>query len=228
MGISIVDIAAGATAHAAVLEALIERAISGAGTDIRISMFAVMADWLTVPLLHAEAGKTPMRTGLAHPSIAPYGAFRTKDDKQILIAIQSDREWSAICVEVLERPDLVTDDRFKTNIDRVRHRSATDNAVSQFFSTVTSGVLQERLNSASIAFATVNDMRDLSIHPHLHRVEIDSAVGILTYPAPAAVFDGVPRILDAVPDLGADTADILTELGKKPSPPDDSSRSLPE
>ena len=228
VGISIVDIAAGAAAHAAVLEALIGRAISGAGTDIRISMFAVMADWLTVPLLHAEAGKTPMRTGLAHPSIAPYGAFRTKDDRQILIAIHSDREWSAMCVEVLERPDLATDERFKTNIDRVRHRSATDNAVSQFFSTVTSGILQERLNSASIAFATVNDMRDLSNHPHLHRVEIDSAVGMVSYPAPAAVFDGVPRILGAVPDLGADTAGILTKLGNKSSPPDDSSSSHPE
>ena len=228
MGISIVDIAAGAAAHAAILEALVGRAISGVGTDIRLSMFGVMADWLTVPLLHAEAGKTPMRTGLSHPSIAPYGAFRTKDDSQILIAIHSDREWFAMCVEVLERPDLAADERFKTNIDRVRHRSATDNAVSQFFSKVTSDILQERLNSASIAFATVNTMRDLSNHPHLHRVEIDSAVGMLSYPAPAAVFDGVPRILGAVPDLGADTADVLTELGNKSSPPDDSSRSYPE
>ena len=39
-------------------------------------MFDVMADWLAVPLLNAEAGNPPKRMGLAHPSIAPYGVFR--------------------------------------------------------------------------------------------------------------------------------------------------------
>jgi len=204
VGISIVDIATGAVAHASVLEALIGRASSGVGVDIRISMFGVMADWLTVPLLQAEAGKTPKRIGLAHPSIAPYGAFRTKDDKQILVAIQSDREWAALCEKVLERPKLATDARFKTNIDRVRHRSDTDDAVLQVFSTVTSGILQERLSMASIAFAAVNDMNGLSRHPHLRRVEVETAGGLISYPAPAAVFDGVPRSLGAVPNLGAD------------------------
>ncbi len=204
VGISIVDIATGAVAHASILEALIGRASSGTGVDIRISMFGVMADWLTVPLLQAEAGITPKRIGLAHPSIAPYGAFRTKDDKQILVAIQSDREWAVLCEKILERPKLVTDARFKTNIDRVRHRSDTDDAVSQVFSTVTSGILQERLSTASIAFATVNDMGGLSRHPHLRRVEVETSAGLISYPAPAAVFDGVPRTLGAVPDLGAD------------------------
>ncbi len=213
VGISIVDIATGAVAHAAVLEALIGRASSGIGANIRISMFDVMADWLTVPLLQAEAGKKPKRIGLAHPSIAPYGAFWTKDKKQILVAIQNDREWAVLCGKVLERPDLATDAQFKTNIDRVRHRSDTDNAVIQVFSTMTSGILQERLSKASIAFATVNDMDGLSKHPHLRRVEVETTVGLISYPAPAAVFDGVPRSLGAVPNLGADTDGNLTKLG---------------
>ena len=225
VGISIVDIATGAVAHAAVLEALIGRASSGVGADIRISMFDVMADWLTVPLLQAEAGKTPKRIGLAHPSIAPYGAFWTKDDKQILVAIQSDREWTALCGKVLERPELVTDVRFKTNINRVRHRSETDNAVIQVFSTMAYGILKERLSKASIAFATVNDMDDLARHPHLRRVEVETAGGLISYPAPAAVFDGVPRTLGTVPNLGADTADNLTTLGKISTPRGDSSSS---
>src|SRR3981081_3380144 len=54
VGMSIVDVATGATAHAAILEALIARGRTGKGADIRISMFDVMADWLTVPLLNAE------------------------------------------------------------------------------------------------------------------------------------------------------------------------------
>src|SRR5206468_1620549 len=81
----------GATAHAAILEALIARGRTGNGADIRISMFDVMADWLAVPLLNAEAGNPPKRIGLAHPSIAPYGVFRSKDGKDILISIQSER-----------------------------------------------------------------------------------------------------------------------------------------
>src|SRR6185437_9965680 len=96
VGLSIVDIATGATAHAAILEALIARGRSGKGADIRISMFDVMADWLTVPLLNAEAGNSPKRMGLAHPSIAPYGVFRSKDGRDILISIQSEREWKKL------------------------------------------------------------------------------------------------------------------------------------
>src|SRR6266446_373868 len=104
VGLSIVDIATGATAHAAILEALIARSRDGKGADIRISMFDVMADWLSVPLLNAEAGNPPERMGLAHPSIAPYGVFRSKDGKDILISIQSEREWKKLCADVLRRP----------------------------------------------------------------------------------------------------------------------------
>src|ERR1700721_2417730 len=67
VGVSIVDVATGATAHAAILEALIGRGRGGKGADIRISMFDVMADWLTVPLLNADPGTPPNPLGLAHP-----------------------------------------------------------------------------------------------------------------------------------------------------------------
>ncbi len=63
VGVSIVDVATGATAHASILEALIARGRSGKGADIRISMFDVMADWLAVPLLNAEAGNPPQAHG---------------------------------------------------------------------------------------------------------------------------------------------------------------------
>src|SRR6201988_1394329 len=92
VGISLVDIATGAAAHAGVLEALIGGARSGKGADIRISMFDVMADWMAVPLLNAEAGNPPQRLGLAHPSVAPYGAFKSRDGTDVLISIQNDRE----------------------------------------------------------------------------------------------------------------------------------------
>ncbi len=94
-------------------------------------MFDVMADWLTVPLLQHEGGKSPRRVGLAHPSIAPYGVFATQDGRQVLISIQSEREWAALCTQVLDKPGLPSDLRFSTNVARVANRRETDGIVAR-------------------------------------------------------------------------------------------------
>src|ERR1700744_3456395 len=177
VGLSIVDIATGATAHAAILEALIGRGRTGKGADIRISMFDVMADWQRVPLLHAEAGNPPQRMGLAHPSIAPYGVFYSKDGKGILISIQSAREWKKLCAEVLEQPDLPNDSRFANMVERVRNRALTDKTVGDSFAMLTRDELLKRLADSDIAFAEVNTMADLTVHPHLRRIEVGTPKG---------------------------------------------------
>jgi formyl-CoA transferase len=202
VGLSIVDIATGATAHAAILEALIARSRSGKGADIRISMFDVMADWLAVPLLNSEAGNPPQRMGLAHPSIAPYGVFRSKDGRDILISIQSEREWKKLCGDVLDQPDLPNDPRFANMVERVRNRKLTDASVGASFATMTREVLLKRLSDADIAFAEVNTMADLAGHPHLRRIEVGTPNGPVTYPAPAAIVVGEPRHYGAVPGIG--------------------------
>jgi formyl-CoA transferase len=202
VGLSIVDIATGATAHAAILEALIARGRHGKGADIRISMFDVMADWLTVPLLNAEAGNPPKRMGLAHPSIAPYGVFRSRDGKDILISIQSEREWKKLCADVLGQPDLPNDARFANMVERVRNRAQTDKAVGDIFATMTRDELLERLSDADIAFAEVNTMADLAHHPHLRRIEVATPAGPVSYPAPAAIVVDAPRHYGAVPGIG--------------------------
>jgi formyl-CoA transferase len=202
VGLSIVDIATGATAHAAILEALIARSRDCKGADIRISMFDVMADWLSVPLLNAEAGNPPERMGLAHPSIAPYGVFRSKDGKDILISIQSEREWKKLCADVLGRPELPNDVRFSNMVERVRNRKLTDQAVGDIFATMTRDVLLQRLSDADIAFAEVNTMADLAAHPHLRRIEVDTPAGPVSYPAPAAIVVDQPRHYGAVPGIG--------------------------
>src|SRR6201995_5833035 len=172
VGLSIVDIATGATAHASILEALIARARTGQGADIRISMFDVMADWMAVPLINAEAGQPPKRIGLAHPSIAPYGVFRSRDGKDILISIQSEREWKKLCAEVLGTPDLPNDPRFSNMVARVENRPLTDGIVGDSFAKLTRDELIKRLSDADIAFAEVNTMADLAVHPHLRRIEV--------------------------------------------------------
>jgi itaconate CoA-transferase len=214
VGVSIVDIATGATAHASILEALIARGRSGQGADIRISMFDVMADWLAVPLINSEAGNPPQRMALAHPSIAPYGVFRSKDGKDILISIQSEREWKKLCAEVLGQPDLPGDPRFSGMVERVRNRKLTDKAVGDTFATLTRNDLLKRLADADIAFAEVNTMADLSAHPHLRRIEVETPNGVVSYSAPAAIFVGEPRHYGAVPGIGEHTDAAEARLRK--------------
>ncbi|MBV9739112.1 MAG: CoA transferase, partial [Hyphomicrobiales bacterium] len=216
VGVSIVDIATGATAHAAILEALIARGVNGKGSDIRISMFDVMADWLTVPLLNAEAGKPPKRVGLGHPTISPYGVFTSKDGKPILISIQNDREWRSLCKGVLGEASLGDDPRFATNLARVRNRPETDGRVAEVFAAATHDELVERLTKADIAFAEVNGMEELSRHAHLRRASLATPQGEIAYPAPAAIFDGKPRRLGAVPELGAHTQSVRGEVAETP------------
>ena len=202
VGVSIVDIATGATAHASILEALIARGRTGKGADIRISMFDVMADWLAVPLLNSEAGNPPKRMALAHPSIAPYGVFQSKDGKGILISIQSEREWKKLCAEVLDQPNLPDDPRFASVAERVKNRELTDKTVADSFATMNRVDLLKRLADADIAFAEVNTMADLAVHPHLRRIEVDTPNGKVSYAAPAVIFMGEPRQYGAVPGIG--------------------------
>jgi itaconate CoA-transferase len=202
VGVSIVDIATGATAHASILEALFARTRTGNGADIRISMFDVMADWLAVPLINSEAGNPPTRMGLAHPSIAPYGVFRSRDGRDILISIQSEREWKRLCAEVLDRPELPNDPRFANMLERVRNRALTDKIVGDTFAAFSRDELVKRLEDADIAFGEVNTMADLALHPHLRRIEVATPNGAVTYSAPAVIFVGEPRRYGAVPGLG--------------------------
>ncbi|MEE3070263.1 MAG: CoA transferase, partial [Pseudomonadota bacterium] len=57
------------------------------------------------------------------------------------------------------------------------------------------------LEAVNVAFASVNDMQGLSEHPHLRRVTVDTPNGPVSYPAPAALFDGAARSFGAVPAL---------------------------
>lgn len=203
VGISIVDIATGATAHSAILEALIGRAIHGEGADIRISMFDVMADWLTVPLLHEEGGRSPRRMGLAHPSIAPYGVFTCNDGGQLLVAIQSDREWRGFATKFIGDPALADTPNFATNVARVRNRQAVDARVAQAFAALDTNAAASLLHAADIAFARLNDMAGLLRHPSLRRVTVETPGGPVAMPAPAPVVVGTSRHYGPVPELGS-------------------------
>ncbi len=212
VGVSVCDIAAGMNAYEAILEALLARERTGDGAAISISMFDAMADWMAVPLIQYEGGAPPQRMGLAHTSIAPYGAFKTKDGADILISIQSDREWRVLAEKVLGDKALAADPAFATNVERVKRRAETDARVGAVFGATDEAALTRKLAEHDIAFARVNDTGDLAVHPQLSRIEVGTPSGAVSYPSPPARSDATPRRYGAVPSLGEHTAQIWAEF----------------
>ncbi|MGC4251618.1 MAG: CaiB/BaiF CoA-transferase family protein, partial [Sphingobium sp.] len=126
VGVSISDITTGMTAHAQILEALFVRERTGKGCHISVALFDVTAEIMSIPYIATKnGGREPRRVGLAHPSIAPYGAFDLVDGP-LLMAVQSEREWAQFCDGVIQMPELATDPRFTPNARRVENRPALD------------------------------------------------------------------------------------------------------
>jgi formyl-CoA transferase len=200
-------------AYEAILEALIARGITGQGADIRVSMFDSMMEWMAVPMLYTEYGAPPKRIGLSHPSLAPYGVFETADKVPILISIQNDREWSALCAKVLGEPALARDRRFANNAARLANRAETDGLVAGCFATKDIASLSRLLQQAEIAFARVNDVQSVLRHPHLRRLSVDSPGGPIALPAPPARWMGADDpAFGPLPSLGEHTDAVRREF----------------
>ncbi len=217
VGVSVCDIAAGMNSYEAILEALLVRARTGQGTAISVSMFDAMAEWMTVPLLQYEGGSPPKRVGLAHPSIAPYGVFKTRDGADILISIQNDREWRVLAEKVMGDKALAADPAFATNVERVKRRAETDGRVAAAFGAQDVQALSASLEAAEIAFGRVNGPDDLARHPHLRRITIGSENGPISMPAPPVQRAGETRSYAPIPALGEHTERIKAEFGSKKS-----------
>ena len=213
VGVSACDIACGMAAHAAVLEALIARGINGLGKGIEVSLFDGMADWMNVPLLFFEGtGKAPERMGLAHPSISPYGAFPTKDGSMVLISIQNEREWADFCAHFMLEPELPKRPGFETNVIRVGNRAVVDAYVGAVFMTLTRDEAAARLRVSKTAYGFVNGVAELSTHPALRRIVVDTPAGPVAVAAPPAILSDGPRLYGAVPGIGSHSDAIRAEF----------------
>ena len=178
VGISICDIGAGLTSYAALLEGLIRKYRGFGGCRFKTSLFSVLSEWMTVPLAQYEyGGNEVVAEGLRHPSIAPYGAFYTKDQQLILIAIQNDREWSVFCNKILKNYKLFHDNNYATNESRVVNRVNLENIIQKEFDKFDSLTLKRNLSECSIAFGMVNNIRDFSNHFALHRQWVSTSAG---------------------------------------------------
>ena len=213
VGVSICDIAAGMTAHAAILQALVARAKTGEGRAIEVSLFHALADWMNVPYLqHHYGGREIRRPGLHHPTIAPYGAYRCGDDRMLLISIQNEREWLRLCSDVLDQPDLPQNPQFDSNVHRVENRASLDAIMNGVFSQYSIDKIAEKLQAAQIAFGRLNDMDVFTQHPQNRFVSVRTSSGDVQLLSPGAIVNGILPRLGDVPDLGQHSAAIREEF----------------
>lgn len=211
VGISICDIATGQAAYAAILEALLARTRTGNGAHLQLSLFDTIAEYMNVPYLARRYSKRePKRLGLAHPSIAPYGVFRTRDG-EILISIQNDREWAVFCERVLGDGTLAGDARFSRNISRVGNREVLDGLIHAKLATFTLGQLCALLDEVKIAYGRISTMADLIDHHSATTTSVQTPQGAVEVLAPPAIVDGRRPALGRVPGLGEHSAALRRE-----------------
>jgi itaconate CoA-transferase len=217
-GISVADIAAGMYAYSGVLTALFARERTGKGATLDVSLFDALGEWMGAPAYYtAYGGVPPARTGADHASIAPYGPFRAVDGGRVMFGVQNAREWRRFCVEVLGWPEIVEDDRFRTNALRVTNRNALHIVIESAIGSLTTADVIARLEVARIAYARMNSVAEYLEHPQVAGRdgwrEIGSPAGPLRAMVPPVRMDGVEPAMGDVPALGQHTDAILEELG---------------
>ena len=211
VGVSITDISTGMTAFSAILRALIQRGRTGEGIDISISMFDVMADWMNMPLMaHRYSGGAPKRMGLKHTFVAPYGAFACGDGGQVLLSVQSNREFRSFCAIVLTDTALADDPRFVDNPDRFANRDTLNGMIDNVFGELTAEQVLNRLDDANIANARLNSVADLSEHKFLRNQK--ALIGESQISMAALPVQTKGEAPYRVPDIGQHSAAIRKEF----------------
>lgn len=221
-GIPAADIGAGMYAFSGILAALYERERTGAGTEIEVSLFDALTEWMGFPLYYTGyGGEPPRRTGTHHAAIAPYGTFTAGDGTEIVLAVQNEREWVLFCDQVLERADLAIDPRFDNGSRRVVNRAALQEEIARVLDVLTGDELAGRLATARIAYARRREVVEVLEHPQLAARgrwgEVDSPVGPLRALLPPIVLPGRTARMGPIPSVGEHNEEILHWLDQPTS-----------
>lgn len=219
-GLGVVDMCTGLYLHGAILAALQARNQSGKGQKLDASLFETQvsllinigANWLNMGL----EGK---RNGNAHPSIAPYNTFQTKDG-YLAIGANNDRQFK-ILAERLGRLDLLEDPRFKTNAMRVQHREAIDAIVEGLLKEKTLDEWMEVLEGSGLAHGPVNTIERVFEHPQIQARDMVESIACEELEGGEVKVIGVPikfgdtpgEIRTRAPYLGEHTDEILKKIG---------------
>jgi crotonobetainyl-CoA:carnitine CoA-transferase CaiB-like acyl-CoA transferase len=222
-GISVADIAAGMYAFSGVLTALYERERTGQGTNVDVSMLEALGEWMSQPVNFTVYGQHPARrTGARHTSISPYGPYTVAGGGQVFIGIQNEREWAVLCQQILGRPELSTDERFATNVDRVAHDTELTAIIEAALAGFPADRLTDRLDQAGIANARLRTPQEFAEHPQLAARDrwraVDTPGGPVQALLPPVTVPGREPLMGPVPALGQHNQAIRAELGLPLSP----------
>jgi itaconate CoA-transferase len=223
-GVSIADIAAGMYAYSGILTALFERERTGRGTRLHVSMLDALGEWMSQPAIFSRySGEPPRRTGGRHPSISPYGPFKTGDGS-VFLGVQNEREWLVFCRSILKRADLALDGRFATNVDRVTHNDELTAIIEQSLAGLPSKQVRAALDEAGIACAQLRTPEEFTRHPQLTARKrwrtVHTPGGSVEMLLPPVEVVGRPPVIGRVPTLGEHTAAIRAEFAGASVPRD--------
>lgn len=211
-GIPVGDICAGMYAVVGVVTSLYR----GRGDYVEVPMFEGLVSWLT-----ERAGRTFVtdepypRLGTAHPTLAPYRAFETTDG-WFAVAIASDNTWQSLC-DAIGRPELVDDDRFATNNERVENRSELVEELAPLFHERSNDEWFTLFREHGLPGAPVQDTHQLFEDEHLRESGVldDLTIGGANFPYPLCPIqfsEVATRSGHTPPQLGEHTEVVLSEV----------------
>ena len=217
-GVAAVDMMTGMYAAQGVLAALYDREKTGLGRHIGMALFdcglMITAYYGLEALLR---GNDPPRFGNAHPSIMPYGVYEAEDGP-LVIAVGNNSQYLRFCTEVIERPDLAEDERFKTNLERTRHRDELVPQLRQAVGARKRKELLERMSKVGIPCGEVAGLYEAmtskrAVEAGLVNKMPHPVAGEVDVMSPPYRFDGerLP-VRKAPPTLGEGTNEVLADL----------------
>jgi crotonobetainyl-CoA:carnitine CoA-transferase CaiB-like acyl-CoA transferase len=217
VGAPVLDIGAGLATVIGVLAAHQLRGETGVGTKVSSSLleFALSA-FTTLAGDVLATGQSPPLLGSHSSSFAPYGAVRARDGHFVLAGAGDERLWQKLC-EVIERPGLIDDPRFANNADRLLHRDELTEEIESALAQDDVETWVARMEAAGVPAGLVRTVDDVLHSPQVDALEIlrpalGAEHGSLAVDVPFRM-DGDRLQLDAAPDLGAHTREVLGEMG---------------
>lgn len=217
VGASIGDITAGLFTVIGILAALNVREKTGIGQKIDVAMLDCQVAILENAIArYFVTGKSPEPIGNRHPSITPFSSFKTKDG-YVIIAVGNDNLWAKFC-NVVERPELIDDERFKTNPDRTKNWNELEPILNEIFNKKTTDEWLEILEKAGIPCGPINNIERIVNDPQVKAremlVEIEHPVaGRMKIPGIPIKFSETPgKIERPAPLLGEHTVEVLINL----------------
>lgn len=217
-GVPISDLMAGMYASVSICAALRSREITGEGQAIDIGMLdTTVATTANQALNYLASGENPPRLGNEHPNIAPYQVFPTADGN-IIIACGSEQQYQRFC-KLLDRPDLIEDERFQTNERRLANRAELTAILNPLVAAQPTKYWLPKLEAETISCGPINTLKDTFADPQVQAREMEikmvhpgtggpvSLVG-----SPIKMSSTKVEYRHAPPLLGQHTNDVLKEL----------------